>query len=66
MVRNKTGTFVQLDEDEAVKVRQHGDQVIKKLQRIHKSVLWNVVVGRSFADKIQRAKQVRVTSPVQI
>lgn len=45
-----------MDEDEAKKVQIHGDYVIKKLQKIHKSVIWNCMVGRSFADKIQRGK----------
>lgn len=55
--KGKTTTFIHLDEDEAKKVQQHGDMVLKKLQRIHKSVIWNFVVGRSFVDKIQKAKQ---------
>ncbi len=51
MVRGKSNTFIQLDEDEAKKVQNHGDAVLKKLQKIHKSVVWNLMVGRSFVDK---------------
>ncbi len=57
MVKGKTTTFIQLDEEEARKVQHHGDAVIKKLQKIHKTAVWNVLVGRSFADRIQRGKQ---------
>ncbi|TRY71101.1 hypothetical protein TCAL_15030 [Tigriopus californicus] len=57
VVRGKTNTFIHLDEDEAKKVRKHGDEVLKKLQKIHKSVIWNFLIGRSFVDKIQKGKQ---------
>ena len=57
VVPGKTTTFIQLDEDEARKVQQHGDAVVRKLQKIHKTALWNVFVGRSYADRIQRGKQ---------
>ena len=52
VVRGKTNTFIQLDEDEAKKVQSHGDAVVKKLQKIHKSVIWNFLIGRSFVDKV--------------
>ena len=55
VVKGKTTTFVHLEEDEAKKVQNHGDLVMKKIQRIHKSVIWNVLVGRSFVDKIQKS-----------
>ena len=57
VVRGKTNTFIQLDEDEAKKVQNHGDAVLKKLQKIHKSVVWNFVIGRSFVDKMSKGKQ---------
>lgn len=57
VVKGKTTTFIHLDEDEAKKVQSHGDLVLKKLQRIHKSVVWNVLVGRSFVDKIPKGKE---------
>ena len=57
VVKGKTTTFIHLDEDEAKKVQTHGDLVLKKLQRIHKSVVWNVLVGRSFVDKIPKGKE---------
>ena len=53
----KTTTFIHLEEDEAKKVQNHGDLVLKKLQRIHKSVIWNLLIGRSFVDKIQKGKE---------
>ena len=56
LVRGKTTTFVNLDEDEARKVQAHGDHVLKKVQKIHKSVVWNLFVGRSFVDRIQKGK----------
>jgi len=46
VVKGKTTTFIHLEEDEAKKVQAHGDLVLKKLQRIHKSVIWNVLIGR--------------------
>ena len=54
VVRGKTTTFIHLEEDEAKKVQQHADFALKKLQRIHKSVIWNFMIGRSFVDKIQK------------
>ncbi len=48
VVKGKTTTFIHLDEDEAKKVQAHGDMVIKKLQRIHKSVIWNLMVSNWF------------------
>lgn len=57
VVRGKTNSFIQLDEDEAKKVQVHGDAVLKKLQRIHKSIVWNFIVGRSFVDRISKSKQ---------
>jgi hypothetical protein len=57
VVRGKTNTFIQLDEDEAKKVQSHGDTVLRKLQKVHKSVIWNFVIGRSFVDKICKSKQ---------
>ena len=53
LVRGKTTTFVHLDEDEAARVQQHGDAVLRKVQRVHKSAVWSFVVGRSFADRAQ-------------
>ena len=38
-------------------VQSHGDLVLKKLQRIHKSALWSVLIGRSFIDKIPKGKE---------
>lgn len=46
VVRGKTTTFIHLEEDEARKVQNHGDHVLKKLQKIHKSLIWNFMVGR--------------------
>ena len=57
VVRGKTNTFIQLEEDEARKVQSHGDAVLKKLQKIHRSVIWNFMVGRSFVDKLTPNKQ---------
>ena len=38
-------------------MQSHGDAVLKKLQKIHKSVIWNFMVGRSFVDKLVPNKQ---------
>lgn len=57
VVKGKTTTFIHLEEDEAKKVQNHGDLVLKKLQKIHKSVIWNLLVGRSFVDRIQKGKE---------
>jgi len=54
VARGKTTTFVQLDEDEAAKVGQHGEAVLRRLHRVHKSVVWSCLIGRSFVDRIQR------------
>ena len=57
VTKAKSSTVVQLEEDEANKVRHHGDHVVRKLQKIHKSVLWNMLVGRAAVEKISKGKQ---------
>ena len=57
VTKAKSSTLVQLEEDEANKVRRHGDHVVRKLQRIHKSVIWNMLVGRAAVEKISKGKQ---------
>jgi len=29
---------------------------LKKLQRIHKSIVWNFIIGRSYVDRISKSK----------
>ena len=57
VVKGKTSTFIHLEEDEAKKVQSHGDLVLRKLQKVHKSAIWSVLVGRSFVDKIPKGKE---------
>ena len=57
VTKGKASTVVQLEEDEANKVRHHGDHVVRKLQKIHKSVIWNMLVGRAGVEKISKGKQ---------
>ena len=57
VTKGKSSTVVQLEEDEANKVRHHGDHVVRKLQKIHKSVIWNMLVGRAGVEKISKGKQ---------
>ena len=54
VVRGKTTTFIHLDDDEAKKVWTHGDAALKKVQQVHKSVIWNFLVGRASLDVIQK------------
>ena len=57
VIKGKTSTFIHLDEDEAKKVQTHCETVLRKLQRIHKAAVWNVLIGRSFVDKIAKGKE---------
>ena len=57
VVRGKTTTFIHLDDEEAKKVWTHGDAALKKVQQVHKSVIWNFFVGRASLDVIQKVKK---------
>ncbi len=54
VTRNNKNDVV-LDEEEARKVRKHTDDVLRKLHRVHKSAIWNVLVGRCFVEATQKA-----------
>jgi len=44
-------TSIHIDNTEAKKITDHFDDVTARLQRLHKSVIWSMFVGRSFIDK---------------
>ena len=46
---NKTN--INIDCTEEKKIHEHFEFVIKKLQKMHKSVMWNMYIGRSFLKK---------------
>ena len=48
---NKTG--INVDNVEEKKIQEHFDFVTTKLQKLHKSVMWNMFIGRSFLEKTE-------------
>jgi len=48
---NKTN--INVDNVEEKKIQEHFDFVTTKLQKLHKSVMWNMFIGRSFLEKIE-------------
>ena len=44
-------TNINVDKAEEKKICEHFDFVMTKLQKLHKSVIWNMFIGRSFLEK---------------
>ena len=53
-------TSVQVDNVEEKKVQEHFDFVASRLQKLHKNVMWNMYVGRSFLEKIEPVTRVQM------
>jgi len=51
---NKTN--INIDKVEEKKIHEHFDFVTAKLQKLHKSVMWNMFIGRSFLENIEPVK----------
>jgi len=62
---SKTG--INVDNVEEKKIKEHFDYVTTKLQKLHKSIMWNMFIGRSFLEKIEPVNrlqdEVNVDSP---
>jgi len=54
---SKTG--IQVDNGEEKKIQEHFDFVASRLQKLHKSVMWNMYVGRSFLERIDPVSRVQ-------
>ena len=46
---------INIDKVEEKKICEHFDFVMTKLQKLHKSVIWNLFIGRSFLEKTEPA-----------
>ena len=53
-------TSVQVDNVEEKKIQEHFDFVASRLQKLHKNVMWNMYVGRSFLEKIEPVTRVQM------
>lgn len=47
-----TKTSVNIDNVEERKVHDHFNSVTSRLEKLHKSLMWNMFIGRSFLDKV--------------
>ena len=50
-------TNINIDKIEEKKICEHVDFVMTKLQKLHKSVMWNMFIGRSFLDSMELAQK---------
>ena len=54
---SKTG--INVDNVEEKKIKEHFDYVTTKLQKLHKSIMWNMFIGRSFLEKVKPVTRVQ-------
>ena len=47
-----TKTSVNIDNVEERKIHDHFNFVTQKLEKLHKNVMWNMYIGRSYLDKV--------------
>ena len=47
-----TKTSVNIDNVEERKIQEHCNYVTAKLEKLHKNIMWNIYVGRSYLDKV--------------
>jgi len=52
-------TSVNIDNVEEKKIHEHFDFVTTKLEKLHKNLMWNMFVGRSYLDKIESTTRVQ-------
>ena len=52
-------TSVQVDNVEKKKIQEHLDFVASRLQKLHKNMMWNMYVGRSFLENIEPVTRVQ-------
>ena len=57
-----TKTSVNIDNVEERKVHDHFNSVTSRLEKLHKSLMWNMFIGRSFLDKVQLVTITRLES----
>ena len=48
---------INIDSGEARKIQEHFDAVTARLQKAHKSVIWNMYIGRSFIEKMEEVSR---------
>ena len=51
-----TKTSVNIDNVEERKIHDHFNFVTQKLEKLHKNVMWNMYIGRSYLDKVSNQK----------
>ena len=47
-----TKTSVNIDNVEERKIHDHFNFVTTKLEKLHKNLMWNMFIGRSYLDKV--------------
>ena len=48
-----------IDNVEERKIHDHFNFVTQKLEKLHKNVMWNMYIGRSYLDKVSNQKFVK-------
>ena len=48
-----------IDNVEERKIHDHFNFVTQKLEKLHKNVMWNMYIGRSYLDKVSHQKFVK-------
>ena len=47
-----TKTSINIDHIEEKKIQEHFNFVTTKLEKLHKNLMWNMFIGRSYLDKV--------------
>lgn len=53
-----TKTSINIDNMEERKIQEHFNFVTAKLEKLHKNLMWNMFIGRSYLDKIEKVSRV--------
>ena len=58
MICRGTKTSINIDHMEERKIQDHFNFVIAKLEKLHKNLMWNMFIGRSYLDKNEKVSRV--------
>ena len=53
-----TKTSINIDNIEERKIQEHFNFVTAKLEKLHKNLMWNMFIGRSYLDKNEKVSRV--------
>ena len=55
-----------IDNVEERKIHDHFNFVTQKLEKLHKNVMWNLYIGRSYLDKVSQQKFAKTLQKPQL